>query len=476
MSYSVTKNTYLLTAASILQKVISFAYFTLVARYVGVGNTGQYFFAIAFTTIFTVVADFGLSPVLTREAARSRERSKEYLSVVFWIKFVFGVAAYFLLIFSANILGYPVSVKLLIYISGITMFFDNLHSAFYAIFRAHKNLFFESIGIVGSQFLTLLIGTAALISGWPLYWLILAYTIPSFCNVIYSGLAVRNVLKIMPGWRVDFKILRTFLLFALPFALAGILSRLYSYTDSLIMSKMLDVKSLGWWSVPYKITFAFQFIPVALSASIYPAMSSVASADGVRLGAIFEKSWRYLLIIVLPLSLGLFVLSRPVILFLYREEFLPAVPVLRILLFSLIFGFLSFVSGAFLNATDHQKIQTAILGSALFVNIICNILFLPRYGIIGAAVASLISNAVLAMAGYWLSSRYAPINHRRIFVYLNQALWPALFMAGAVYWLSARVNFLFAIPAGVVIYVALLFLTGGMSRALIKETLIKMKN
>lgn len=476
MSYSVTKNTYLLTAASILQKVISFAYFTLVARFIGVGNTGQYFFAIAFTTIFTVAADFGLAPVLTREAARYPERSKEYLGVVFWTKLIFGIAAYFLLIFFANILDYPVGTKMLIYISGLTMIFDNLHSAFYAVFRAHKNLFFESVGVVGSQLLTLLVGTTALIGGWPLYWLILAYTIPSFCNVIYSGLATRKVLKIAPGWRVNFGTLRIFLSFALPFALAGILSRLYSYADSLIMSKMLDVKNLGWWSVPYKITFAFQFIPVALSASVYPAMSSFSPTDGVRLSSLFEKSIRYLLLIVLPLSLGLFVLARPAILFLYRAEFLPAVPVLQILLFSLIFGFLSFVSGAFLNSTNHQKTQTAIMGSALLINIVCNILFLPRFGIIGAAISSLISNIVLASIGYLLSSRFAPINHRRIFIYFNQFFWPAAIMAGAVYWISSRVNFLWSIPAGMLIYFTLLFITGGLSVSMIKENLIKIKN
>src|SRR3989344_4850127 len=115
MSYTVTQNTSFLTAASVLQKVISFVYFTFVARLIGVENTGVYFFAITFTTIFTVVADFGMGPVLTREAARYPDSSERYLNTVFWSKVFFGLAAYLLVVFFINIFNYPPVTKLLVY-------------------------------------------------------------------------------------------------------------------------------------------------------------------------------------------------------------------------------------------------------------------------------------------------------------------------------------------------------------------------
>jgi len=142
-SFTVTQNTSFLTAASVLQKVISFVYFTIVARLVGVENTGVYFFAITFTTIFTVVADFGMGPVLTREVARFPDKSEQYLHTAFWSKIIFGILSYGLVIFFVNVLNYPHLTKLLVSISGVTMFFDNLHAAFYSIFRARKNLIYE---------------------------------------------------------------------------------------------------------------------------------------------------------------------------------------------------------------------------------------------------------------------------------------------------------------------------------------------
>ena len=288
-SYTVAQNTSFLTIASVLQKVISFFYFIFVARIIKVENTGVYFFAIAFTTIFTVVADFGLAPVLTRESSRYPEQTERYFNTVFLAKIIFGVGAYLLVVVLANVLKYPSLTKTLIYVSGITMFLDNLLTSFYSIFRARKNLIYESIGIIGSQFATLVIGTAALLNHWPLVWLIIAYTIPSGLNLIYVSHFLKKVYQIMPRLLWDNYIFKIFIATALPFALAGIIGRLYSYSDSLLMSKMLSAKELGWWSVPYKITFAFQFIPLSLSASVYPVFSGLFLTDKPAIGPLFEK-------------------------------------------------------------------------------------------------------------------------------------------------------------------------------------------
>jgi O-antigen/teichoic acid export membrane protein len=467
MSYTVTQNTSFLTAASIMQKVISFVYFTFVARLIGVENTGVYFFAITFTTIFTVVADFGMGPVLTREAARYPDSSERYLNTVFWSKIFFGVGAYLLVIFFINILDYPATTKLLVYLSGITMFFDNLHAVFYSIFRARKNLIYESIGIVGSQGLTLIIGSIALFNHWPLYWLILAYTIPAFLNFVFSSLALKKVYGFRYGWNFDSGIFKLFLGFAFPFALAGIISRLYSYSDSLIMSKMLGPQELGWWSVPYKITFAFQFIPVALSASIYPVMSSLFLDQKEKIGELFLKSWRYLFTIVFPLSFGLIALASPIIIKLYKPQFAPAIPVLRILLISLIFGYLGFITSATLNATNRQKIQTSLLALALVINIIFNLILLPKIGIIGAAFSALFSNVVLCVGGFWFCRQIVYLDVRVLFGFFNRTFWPALLMGILAFYLSTKIHFIFIIPLAAILYGLLLFVFGGVDKDLI---------
>ena len=460
MSYTVAQNTSFLTTASVLQKVISFFYFIFVARMIQVENTGVYFFAIAFTTIFIVVADFGMGPVLTREAARFPDRSDSYFNTVFWTKIMFGAGAYLLVVLFANILKYPETTKLLIYVSGITMFFDNLTTAFNSIFRARKNLIYESLGVIGSQFTTLLIGTFALLNNWSLVWLILAYTIPSFLNLIYISGFLKKVYRISVHFVWNSEVFKIFLATALPFALAGIIGRLYSYSDSLLMSKMLSAKELGWWSVPYKITFAFQFIPVALSASVYPVFSSLFLSEKTAIGPLFEKAWRYLFAVVFPVALGLIAVADPVVKLVFGQQFAPSVVPLRILLVSLIFGFLSFITGALLNATNRQKTQTKLITLALVVNVILNLILLPKLRIDGAAIAALTSNALLCLTGLYFASRQVFINFKNILRYINQTLWPALAMAAVVYFLSFKIHYLLTIVVGGIIYLILICFTG----------------
>jgi len=475
MSYTVAQNTYFLTLASIAQKAVSFVYFTVIARLIGVENTGVYFFAIAFTTIFTVVADFGLGPVLTREAARYPDRAERYLNTVFTIKLFFGLGAYVAVVVLVNLLSYPDFTKTLIYLSGITMFFDNLHSAFYSFLRARKNLTFEATGIVGSQLITLIIGSLALYFKLPLYWLILAYTIPSGLNVIYSGLCAHFTYKLSYRLILDRPIVKLFLALAVPFALAGIVSRFYAYSDSLLMSKLLTEKELGYWSVPYKITFAFQFIPSALVAGVYPAMSELFVKDPKRLAELFLRSWRYLLTIILPLSFGLVAVASPVIIKLYRPDYLPSVPVLRTLMISLIFTFLSMLIGATLNATNQQKRQTGLLTMALVINLIMNIFLLPRYGIMGAAVAAVVSNIILCSVGLYLVIKYLSLPLGRLARSAWSVLYPAVLMAVAVYYLLDLLGVYLAIPFGFLLYTGLLFLNGNLNKDILGMLRLKTK-
>lgn len=475
MSYSIAQNTSFFTVASVLQKIISFLYFAFIARLIGVENTGVYFFAIAFTAIFTVVADFGLGAILTREAARYPDKSADFLNTIILTKIIFALATYGLIALVINLLGYSDLTKQLIYLAGLTMVFDNLHNIFYAIFRARKNLIYESIGVVGSQALTLLIGTIALLKGWPLMWLIFAYTIPSLINVIYAGYFVHRTLAWQFSWRWNQTIFKSFILMGLPFALAGIIARLYAYSDSLLMSKLLTVWDLGLWGVAYKFATAFQFIPIALSASIYPVFSSLYLLDKVLLASLYAKAYRYLFFVAWPIMAGIFVLANPVITSLYGPSYASAILPLQILVISLFFTFLTFVNGALLNAVDKQKIQTSLVAGVLFLSIILNIILLPRFQITGAAMAVIITNLLLAGAGYCFCRRYAKISFKNIFKYLNQTLWPAIIMAIVIHYLVQQINFFLTIPIGAIIYFALVFITGGLDKATCQRILIKLR-
>jgi len=80
---NIAKNTSYFTLALILQKVISFTYFVLIARAIGPEDLGKYYFAISFTSIFGIFIDIGQSSVLTREVAKRPDEAEKLFSSVF---------------------------------------------------------------------------------------------------------------------------------------------------------------------------------------------------------------------------------------------------------------------------------------------------------------------------------------------------------------------------------------------------------
>ena len=89
--HNIAKNTSYLTLALVLQKIISFTYFAILARYLGPHSLGQYYFALSFTTIFSILIDLGFANALTREIAKTASTAGKYLSNIMTLKIFLSI-------------------------------------------------------------------------------------------------------------------------------------------------------------------------------------------------------------------------------------------------------------------------------------------------------------------------------------------------------------------------------------------------
>ncbi len=469
MKSGIAKNAAFMTAASIGQKVVAFVYFTLIARHLGAEGTGKYFFALSFTTIFVVFVDLGLTNVLVREAAKMRDKIQAYFSTVLSVKILLGVLSYLAAVVVINLMGYSLEIRNLVYLSAVTMLFDSLHLSIYGVLRSIGDLKYEAISVVGSQTLTLVMGTTFLYLDFPLIYLILAFTIPSFLNVCFATFVLYKKYRIKISPKYDKQVFKYLGRIAIPFALAAIFARVYSYIDSILLSKLAGDTAVGWYSIPYKITYAFQFVPLALVAVLYPRFSEYFVSSKEKLSFIFERGIKYLLIIAVPIAVGISVLSEDIILFLYTEEYRASILPLQILITSLIFSYLSFPIGAFLNACNKQVAQTTIVGIVMVVNIILNLLLIPHYGIVGAASAAFVGNLLLTVFGYLIVPKITKISHHFIFKSVGQVVFSAGVMGVVVWYTNLYMNFVFSILVGMMVYGLMLYVTRTVTKIQVLE-------
>ncbi len=469
MSRTIAKNAVLMMVASAGQKVISFVYFTIIARSIGVEGTGKYFFALSFTTVFVVFVDLGFTNVLVREAAKAKEKIQEYFSIILGTKLILGLLTYIAAIATITLLDYPLETRSLVYLSAITMLFDSLHLTFYGVLRAIGELRYEAKSVMASQFMTLLLGSIFLYLRLPLIYLILAFTIPSVLNAVYAGsvLHFKHGISLIPVYNK--KVFFHLAGIAVPFAIAAILARCYSYVDSLILSRLAGDAAVGLYSIPYKLTYAFQFIPLALVAALYPRFSEYFEHNKEKLAFLYQEGIKYLFLCVCPIAVGISVLAKDIILQVYSADYLPTVLPLLILMAGLIFSFISFPIGAFLNACNRQKTQTSIVAFVLAVNVVLNLLLIPRYGIVGAASAALVGNILLTLLGYYISQRVTAIAHGYLSKMIAQIGVSTIVMGIGVYYMKFFAHFTIAIVFCAVVYIAMLFLTKTITRSEISD-------
>lgn len=458
---TVTKNTTYLLMAYVGQKVLSFFYFIMVARFIGVEDLGKYTFALSFTTIFAVFVDLGLTQALIREVAKFKEKSKKYLSAVLGFKFSIAILVYLVVVLMINLLNYPSVTKNLVYVSGIIMLLDSFVLTFWGTYRGWQNLKYEAIGIIISQVLILGSGLAVLFLRLPLIYLMLPFLLSSSFLFIFSAILVRKKLKIKYLLKWDKKVLKFLFKIALPFFLIAGFSRIYGYMDMVLLSKFSGDKFVGWYSVSMKIPFALQFIPAAFAAAIFPAFSSYYVSNKEQLKVTFNKVMKFLMIFAIPISIGVAVLADKIILTLYGIEYEPSILPLQILMMSLVFVFLNFPLGSLLNGCDKQVTNTVLVGCTMVLNVILNLILIPKYHFIGASFAFLVCHSLLFLASLVVARKIIKYNLKGLVFNFIKTFLAALIMGVVIYFLKPQINWLVLILIGGVVYFVSLFLVKG---------------
>lgn len=393
-----------LMAATVLQKAIAFLSFFFVARWSGPVTTGAYFYAVAITSVFVTLADLGLTPVVIREYASDPARGRRFAQAALRAKSFLIPLAVVASLGYALLRGSDSSVMLAVAIACGVLSADSLSLLLYGILRGSQKLRFEAAGMLMTQVVTAVVAMA---SAWFLRGNVEALVFALLCgsawNLGWSWWHVRRLDFDKGGWtRQDlFQMMRL----AVPFALAGMFVKVYSYVDTLFLEAYWTKAEIGHYAVAYKLTYAFQFLPLTFVAALYPGLSAMhARGDREALTRALHGSLRLMMLISVPLAVGLSAFS-PLVPRVFGSSYASAVPILQVLSWVLIPIFWDFPLGSLLNATHRAHLKTASMGVAMVINVIANAVLVPSYGGVGASYAAIISFVTLGLSGLYLTRK-----------------------------------------------------------------------
>lgn len=458
---NLTKNTAFYITALILQKIISFSYFSFIATRLGSENIGKYFFALSFTAIFSILVDLGIINILIRNTAKDYNSGQKLLSLNLSIKIFMAFFIYLSVIASSYLLNYSHELKTMIALSGIIMVLDSFTLTFYGAFRGFHNLKIESLGTIIFQLIVACAGwLITRYTNSPTY-LLLALVLASLFNFLYSLVLTKVKLKLKIRPEFNFKEIILMLKTAIPFALAGIFTKIYAFIDTVFLSLFATSHALGYYSLPYKMTFALQFIPLAFMASLYPIFSSFYKKDDKQLANYYQTSIFLLLSLALPVVIGTIILADKLILKIYGQQYAPSILSLQILMFGLVFVFLNFPASYLMNACHQQSKLTKNIALIMIFNIVLNIYLIKFLSLsfIGASIASTLSSIILFFLNYSYTLKLVKFSQREIFKKNLKLVFCAALMAATLYFFKNNFNIIINIIIGGLVYLMMIVLT-----------------
>jgi O-antigen/teichoic acid export membrane protein len=390
----IISNTSWLFADRLFRMLFSLIVGVWMARYLGPENFGILNYVISFTSLFFSIATLGLDSVIVHKLIKDPESEKTTLGTIFTFQFLGGLIAYTILYFSVHLINanqqLVISMTLIYGFVLLLKSFEVFKYWFESKLQSKLSVWAENV----VYFAFIIVKIIFLISGVSLITLTYIVLIEAILTAFSLFLIYVNKYGSIKLWNFSINHGIFFLKDSWPFIISGIAVVVYTRIDSVMLGQMLGNKSVGIYSVALRISEIWYFIPMTIVASAFPSIiASKLTSEEVYINN-FKKLFRVLFLIAFFIAVCTTLFAKITIALLYGDKYIESASLLIIQTWSGIFVFLGVAGGRWFLAENLQGllIYRTILGA--ITNIGLNIVLIPKYGIHGAAFATLISQAV----------------------------------------------------------------------------------
>ena len=450
----IAKNSFWLILGKTLAGILRALLVIFSARILGPQAYGNFSLAMNFVLIFSFLPEFGLTAILTRELSKESDEKEKHkiFNCIFSISFFLSIISY-LLIFLIGflVIKNPISFKLLP-ILGLMMIFDVLREMIYSIYRSQLRGDLQGIFHFLTNLLLFLIGIFILFKYPTEIYLAWGYLIAITLGFFLSSIFVFDYLKKLKIY-IDWYLYKSYFNSSWPIALGNSLYLLLLFTDSIILSWYHSSFFVGLYNSAVKVNEFLILIPTGLALAVLPIFAKSLN-DRMEIKKQIEFSIYLIYLITLPIVFGFFILSDKFILLIFGEKYLFAHYGLRILIPSLLAQSLFMVFTQFLIAIDRRRELLIYEGIGFLVNLILNLIFIPKYGYLAAALNTTISSYLTLIFAIYSVNRYVKFN---IFNGLNKPLVASLLMGLLILGLRPF-NLIILVIISIIFYFTLLLL------------------
>lgn len=390
-------NTTWMFAERIIRLWIVFLVGIYVIRYLGPENFGVLSYAISFVGLFSTLATLGLDSIVVRELVKEPQRRDEILGSVFYLRIAGAVIAIVLTILTAFLLKetrYNITLIGIIVTSAVFQSLNVVEYYFQARVESKFNVYVQSASLIIASIIKVFL----VLFSAPLIYFAIVYVAEYFFLSIGFYIVYRANNLNISAWRYRYKTAITLLKDSWPLVLSGLVIAVYMKIDQVMIKNMLSSTEVGYYAAAVKLSEAWYFIPMAICASLFPAIVKAKQISEKLYLSRLQKLYDILAWLAIGIAVPVTFLSEIIIKIIFGVKFLPAAPVLTIYIWAGVATFLGVASSQYLISENMTKLSFFRTLIGMVINVFLNLWLIPIYGIVGSALATLISYSFATIA------------------------------------------------------------------------------
>jgi O-antigen/teichoic acid export membrane protein len=480
----------------------------MITQYLGVSGYGDYVTIYEYLGFFAIFADLGIYTIAVKEMSKNEQQRATIIGNIMALRSTLAI----ILMGLAVVIGFILPqyqgtlIPVGIFIAAFTTFFTMLQGTICSVLQVHYKMQYSTLSMVlgklaslvyviiviyylypqtGVMAVTSIIDNLSLggsgheLAAQPLengFWhLLLGGIIGGVVMYYIASFYARKLIKFR--FRFDYNYWIEVLKTAVPYGLALILNNIYFKIDILLLSLLIPPESAGIqtgiYGVAMRILEMLVIIPVYFMNSVLPLLMKYIREDSAKLTKLIQYSFDFLIAASLPILVGIGLLALPIVRLISTNEFVTNLNrgfygsdiALQILMFALVFSFINSLFGFILVAVEKQIKLLWINSACVLFNLIANIIFIPSYGFIGAALTSVLSELFILFLVWIVARKYIGVTISLIPTLKYS--FSALIMGGAIFFLIPFLpgNFwLLLIPGGGIVYAISIIATGAVNK------------
>lgn len=386
----VTKNSVWLIAERIIQMILSLVVNRIVAEYLQPENYGTLSYAASIVTFFTSLCTLGLDAIIINEIVNKKEEQGEILGTSIFMRIVSSFLSMILIAIVVIFLN-PNNIEILIItlLQSLTLIFDafNVINIWYQ--SKLKSKYTAIIAFIVYIIISVL-KVYSVFTNKQLIYFALINTLTSFLTMLFTY--ILYVKQKGPKLKVDKKRIKPLLKQSYHFILSGLMIAIYAQTDKVMIGKMLtDMSAVGLYSVATTITSLWSFIPVAIITSFRPVIIEAKLVSYDKYIKRLKQLYSLILWINIAYALGVTIFADLIIKLLYGEAYMGAKIPLLFAVWSGGFSYIGVARDIWFVSEGLQGYSTRISLFGCLTNVVLNLILIPQFGIVGAAIATTIT-------------------------------------------------------------------------------------